>query len=282
MGQLSDQPTRVGVIGAGGAVGRMLTPALLAARLEVTAVARRATDLGGALGVRAIQADARDTGALIGALAGCVSVVDLAGGLDPEVARAVDEAAQAAGAGRIVRLTCLPSEPAGSLPAVPLTLAAAAPVIGVGSRSFEIMRRLVERAPFTPCPRRSRARCQPVAAADLVRCLVGLALEQGGGHRLAEIGGPDTLTQRDMLEELGRALGRRVRVVDVPADGLLATAVLRAACGLRGAEAREYLAGARVDRLARPGSLAGLAEPPTTPFASAVRGALAGSRRRIR
>jgi len=115
-----------------------------------------------------------------------------------------------------------------------------------------------------------------------VRCLVALALEGAGRSRVAEIGGPDTLTQREMLEGVAHALGRRARVVGIPADGFVAIAILRGACGLRRDEARDYLEAARVDRLARPGSLAGLAPAPTTTFASAVRGALAGSRRRVR
>ncbi|MCU4187420.1 NAD(P)H-binding protein [Acidiferrimicrobium sp. IK] len=89
----------------------------------------------------------------------------------------------------------------------------AAIVIGAGSASFEILRQLVDRLPVMVCPRWVTTRCQPIAAPDVVRYLVG-ALEIPAGTY--EIGGADVLTYEVMMRRYAAITGRRRLIIKVP------------------------------------------------------------------
>ena len=58
---------------------------------------------------------------------------------------------------------------------VPTAVLRAAVIIGSGSASFEMLRYLTERLPAMVCPRWVRSRIQPIAIADVLRYLVGVA-----------------------------------------------------------------------------------------------------------
>jgi uncharacterized protein YbjT (DUF2867 family) len=96
------------------------------------------------------------------------------------------------------------------------TILRAAVIVGAGGASFEVMRSLVERLPFLPAPRWVDTRCQPIALADVVRYLVGCLAEERTSGGTFDIGGPDILTYRQMLERLARIGGKRTMVVAAP------------------------------------------------------------------
>jgi uncharacterized protein YbjT (DUF2867 family) len=97
---------------------------------------------------------------------------------------------------------------------VPTIHARAAMVIGGGSASFVMLRKLTERLPAMITPRWLDTPTQPIAARDVVKALVALA---EGGPEVVELGGADVLSYRDMIQRTAKALGRRRRlIVPVP------------------------------------------------------------------
>jgi uncharacterized protein YbjT (DUF2867 family) len=99
---------------------------------------------------------------------------------------------------------------------VPVTTLRAAIILGAGGSSFEMLVQLVEKLPVMICPRWVETRCQPIALTELLRYLVGCAdLPQALGETF-DVGGPDILTYRTMLERVGDQIGRRPRILVVP------------------------------------------------------------------
>ena len=100
---------------------------------------------------------------------------------------------------------------------VPVTELRAAVIIGSGSASFEMLRYLVEVLPVMVTPRWVDNRCQPIAIRDvlawLVHALEAPADAAEGSHRVLEIGGPDVLTYRRMMEIYAEEAGLRRRFI---------------------------------------------------------------------
>ncbi len=90
---------------------------------------------------------------------------------------------------------------------VPTAVLRAAVIIGSGSASFEMLRYLTERLPVMVTPSWVRTRIQPIAVRDVLRYLVGCARLPDDVSRTFDIGGPDILTYRDMMQRY--AAGRR-------------------------------------------------------------------------
>jgi uncharacterized protein YbjT (DUF2867 family) len=89
-------------------------------------------------------------------------------------------------------------------------------IIGEGSASFEMLRHLVRRLPVMVTPRWIDTRSQPVALQDVVRALCDVG-ELARPPAEVQLGGPDVLTYRAMMERAAAVLGRRApKVVKVP------------------------------------------------------------------
>jgi uncharacterized protein YbjT (DUF2867 family) len=100
---------------------------------------------------------------------------------------------------------------------VPTAVLRAAVIIGSGSASFEMLRYLTERLPAMVTPRWVDTRIQPIAIRDVLRYLVGVAGLPPEVSRSFDIGGPDVLTYRDMMQRYARVAGLRRRlIVPVP------------------------------------------------------------------
>ena len=98
-----------------------------------------------------------------------------------------------------------------------LILVFAAVILGSGSASFEMMRYLTERLPAMTVPRWVDNRIQPIAIRDVLRYLVGSATMPADVNRAFDIGGPDVLTYRQMMQGYARAAGLPQRlIVKVP------------------------------------------------------------------
>ncbi len=100
---------------------------------------------------------------------------------------------------------------------VPTAELRAAVIIGSGSASFEMLRYLTERLPAMVTPRWVHNRIQPIAIRDVLRYLVASAELPDDVSRAFDIGGPDVLTYRDMMQRYAQVaeLSRRI-IVPVP------------------------------------------------------------------
>lgn len=93
------------------------------------------------------------------------------------------------------------------------TILRAAIIIGAGGASFEMLRYLVERLPVMGCPKWIETRIQPVALRDVLAYLVGCLLNPGTAGRSFDIGGPEILTYRQMMQEYAEARGLAKRLI---------------------------------------------------------------------
>jgi uncharacterized protein YbjT (DUF2867 family) len=100
---------------------------------------------------------------------------------------------------------------------VPLTVLRAAMIIGSGSASFEILRYLVERLPIMITPRWVSTQCQPIAVRNVLHYLVKALETPETIGRTLDIGGPEVMTYRQIMQTMAAALGLRRRfIVPVP------------------------------------------------------------------
>ena len=100
---------------------------------------------------------------------------------------------------------------------VPLTELRAAMIIGSGSASFEILRYLVERLPVMVTPSWVRTESQPIAVRNVLHYLVACLDTPETAGQVLDIGGPDVLSYKTLMEIMAeeRGLGRRI-VFPVP------------------------------------------------------------------
>ena len=84
----------------------------------------------------------------------------------------------------------------------------AAIIIGAGGSSFEILRFLVRTQPVIPDLPGLQTRCQPIAVDNVIDYLVGCLEAEATAGQSFDIGGPDILSYREMLEHLARVAGQ--------------------------------------------------------------------------
>lgn len=99
---------------------------------------------------------------------------------------------------------------------VPTTVLRAAVILGSGSASFEMLRYLTERLPVMVTPSWVSTRIQPISVEDVLRYLVGSAHMPADVNRAFDVGGPDVLTYRHMMEQYARVAGLRRVILPVP------------------------------------------------------------------
>lgn len=287
---------RVAVVGASGTIGRPLIVALSAGH-DVVAVARTPGPVADT-GVEWIAADATDSDAMCRAL-DSVDVVyhlvhslgaDNFEALDRAAATAVARGAEAGGARQIVYLGGLGeaadelsphlrsrAETATILQAgpVPVTVLRAAMIVGVGSAAFETILALVERLPIMICPRWVSVETQPVALADVLAALIGVAGNKATYDQTFDLGGPDVMTYRTMMERVARLRGKHPILVEVPfLTPRLSSLWLYLVTPASVAVARPLVEGLRIPTIAHDDRIWGLLEAPRTTFDQAIRAAL--------
>jgi len=232
----------VAVIGSTGYVGGRLIPELLAAGHDVRCVARTPARLIGVdwrSEVEVVAADVLDQGSLDEALNGIDAVYYLVHAMghagdfeeaDRIGAENTRTAAEKAGVSRMVYLGGLGEEDPERLSShlasrhevgevlaagtVPVTELRAAVIIGSGSASFEMLRHLAEVLPAMICPKWVTAtRCQPIAIADVLHYLVAVLDTPETIGEIFEIGGPDVLSYREMMDRYAALAGLRRRLI---------------------------------------------------------------------
>ena len=93
------------------------------------------------------------------------------------------------------------------------TILRAAIIIGAGGASFEMLRYLVERLPVMVCPKWIDTRIQPIALTDVLQYLVGCLFTQETAGMSYDIGGPEILTYREMMQQYAGARGLPQRLI---------------------------------------------------------------------
>ncbi len=285
---------RVAVLGASGVIGSALVD-VLAGTHEVVAVARRPRDDDAAEWVAADLADADDARR---ALAGADVAIHLVHSLgqpgyehrDLAIAENVARAAADAGVSQIVYLGGLGDE-SDSLSThlrsrhetglalargpVPVTTLRAGIVVGRGSAAFETIVALVDRLPAMICPRWVSVPTQPIALGDVLAVLAGVVGLDAAVGETYDVGGPEVMTYREMIDRIARIRGRRPLIVEVPVlTPRLSSWWLHLVTPVKASVARPLIDGLRNPTVARDERIRDVVSAPTTPFDDAVREAL--------
>ena len=99
---------------------------------------------------------------------------------------------------------------------VPVTAVRPGLIVGGGGTRLQVLLNLVRRLPMMVLPEWTAAHTQPIALRDVVRALDRcLANEATYGQRY-DIGGPEVMTYRRMLERTADLLGLERRLIDTP------------------------------------------------------------------
>ena len=100
---------------------------------------------------------------------------------------------------------------------VPTAVLQAAIILGSGSASFEMLRHLTTRLPVMVTPKWLDNRIQPIAVRDVLHYLVRAADLPPEVNRTFDIGGPEVLTYREMIQRFATIAGLMSRrIVTVP------------------------------------------------------------------
>lgn len=236
------------VTGATGYVGGRLIPALLEAGYRVRAMGRSLDKLGCRPWARQpqielVQGDVLDRRSLADACKGCRAAYYLVHSMiaqkqkfaeaDRQAARNMTDSAAAENLQRIIYLGGLAEAKGAALSKhlrsrievakilqsgpVPATDLRAPMILGSGSASFEILRYLVEHLPVMTTPRWVFSLNQPIAIRNVVNYLVGCLAHDETTGQTFDIGGPDILTYRKLLDIYAEeAQLRRRWVIPVP------------------------------------------------------------------
>ena len=287
---------KVAVFGATGTIGTALLPAL-ARTHDVIGLSRREQP---ASDVTWMQADANDAESVRRALEGVDVAYYLVHSLgvsdfesrDRTAAKTVAEQAARAGLSQLVYLgglgddspdlsahlrSRLETERELASGTVPLTTLRAAIVIGRGSAGFETIVALVDRLPAMVCPRWVRVRTQPIAIADIVKYLAGVCGHPEAIGESFDVGGPEVMTYREMIERVGAERGKRPLIVEVPVlSPRLSSYWLHLVTPVKASVARPLIEGLRNETVANDERIRELIPLQLTPFDEAARAALAG------
>jgi NADH dehydrogenase len=189
--------------------------------------------------------DYRDTDRLTEAAQGCDWVVHLVGIIKESSnsryrdahegsARAVAEAAAAAGLRRIVYLSILGADPDSPNPCLaskgraerilldsktPALILRVPMVLGPGDAAARIVRREAL-ARVLPLIAGGASLAQPICASDVVEAIVSGLNRSGLADVCLDLAGPESLRQRELIERAAQLYGRRPRIVPIP-RGLL-------------------------------------------------------------
>ena len=162
--------------------------------------------------------------------------------------------------------------------AVPVTTLRAAMVIGPGSAAFETVVALVDRLPAMVCPRWVGVPTQPIALDDALAYLTGVCGLEQAFDRSFDIGGPEVMTYRQMIERIARLRGKHPLIVEVPfLTPRLSSYWLHLVTPVKAAVARPLIEGLRSETVVRENGIDQLVPLELTPFDEAARDALSYS-----
>jgi uncharacterized protein YbjT (DUF2867 family) len=287
---------RVAVVGSTGTIGRPLIEHL-SLNHDVVGIARTPPRTARER-VEWVAADATDAGAMHRALDSVDIVYHLVHSLgsrdfealDRAAAAAVTSAAAAGGARQIVYLGGLGEGATDLSPhlrsrtetakiladgPVPLTTLRAAMIVGRSSAAFETILALVERLPVMVCPRWVSVETQPVALFDVVAALIGVCGKEATYGESFDLGGPEVMSYRKMMERVAHIRGKRPLLIEVPfLTPRLSSLWLYLVTPASVAVARPLVDGLRIPTVAHDDRIWELVGVQRTTFDEAIRAAL--------
>ncbi len=227
------------ITGASGFIGQRLTSALLAEGADLRCLLRRPAPLPD--GAKAAIGDLLEPDTLPAAMEGIDTayylVHSMAGGRagfearDHTASVNFTKAATSAGVRRVIYLGGL-GDTNGELSehlrsrlevgeilrsgSFTTTFLRAAVIFGAGGASYEMIHALVKHLPIMITPRWVSTRCQPIAVGDVINYLTGCLHEERTAGGTFDIGGPEILTYREMMERFAAIEGRGLFIIPVP------------------------------------------------------------------
>jgi uncharacterized protein YbjT (DUF2867 family) len=285
---------KVTVFGATGVVGRALLPLL--AEHEVIGVSRSLRDDAGA---RWLVADAATGEGVAEALAGAEVVYYFVHSLgsrdfeeqDRAAAETLAREAARAGVKQIVYLGGLGGDDPDASPhlrsrretgerlasqGVPVTTLRAAMIVGKGSAAFETILGLVKRLPVMITPSWVSTPTQPISLDDVARYLAGICGNEAAYGTGFDVGGPEVMTYRQMIERIAALLGRKPLIIEVAVlTPYLSSLWLNLVTPVNASVARPLIEGLRNPTIAREERIRELLPFELTSFDEAARRALA-------
>jgi uncharacterized protein YbjT (DUF2867 family) len=285
---------KVVVFGASGTIGQPLLDEL-ARTHEVVAVSRR--EQAARVGVVWKTADSTKGDSLGPVLDGCDVAYYLVHSLgsadfeelDLRAAETTALAAESAGVKQLVYLGGLGDESPDLSPhlrsrretgarlastSVPVTTLRAAMVVGRGSAAFETIVALVDRLPAMVTPRWVSTRTQPIALSDIVAYLAGVCGLEASLGSAYDVGGPEVMTYRQMMERIAALRGRRPFIFEVPVlTPYLSSLWLHVVTPVKAGIARPLIEGLRNETVVRDERIRDLVPVDLTPFETAARSA---------
>jgi uncharacterized protein YbjT (DUF2867 family) len=284
------------VFGASGTIGRPLM-AELGRSHDVVAVSRR--ERAPSEGVTWKTADATQHDSVARVLEGCDVAYYLVHSLgsadfeemDLRAAETTAIAAESAGVKQLVYLGGLGDDSADLSPhlrsrgetgarlastSVPVTTLRAAMVVGRGSAAFETIVALVDRLPAMVTPRWVSTRTQPIAISDIVAYLAGVCGLESALGSAYDVGGPEVMTYREMMERIAALRGKRPFIFEVPVlTPYLSSLWLHIVTPVKAGVARPLIEGLRNETVAQDERIRELVQVDLTPFDVAARSAFA-------
>ena len=99
---------------------------------------------------------------------------------------------------------------------VDTTILRAANIIGAGGAPFEMLRYMVERFPIIFAPAWIDTRCQPIDVYDALTYLIGCMEHEETAGREFDIGGPEIITYRKMMQIYARVRRLKRTIISAP------------------------------------------------------------------
>jgi NADH dehydrogenase len=251
----------VTMFGGGGFLGRYVAQALFRTDVRVRIAqsnpgsAYKVKPLAGVGQIQFAQVDIRDAARVREVVRGSSAVINLVGilsgdfqGIHVDGARNIAEAAAAEGAEALVHVSAIGADPnsesaygrskgkgeeavRAAFPGA--TILRPSVLFGREDNFINRFAALARISPVLPVIR-PQAKFQPVFAADVGRAVSAAALDpRSHGGRTYELGGPQVLTMRELIEMVCHATGRERSLIDVP--DLVAGALARVGGWLPGA-----------------------------------------------